>query len=138
MPAPLRPNDRWSMDFVADTFGVSRRLRILAINDDCCRENLCLLGDTSTSGIRVARELDTLVRLYGKPAGIVSDNGTEYRIDTTPILAFDAAGIRRGDFPADFRDAASDEIERLKQELVQRTGDQVAAEKIYEPPSCAR
>ena len=74
MPVPLRPNDRWSMDFVADTFGASRRLRILAINDDSCRENLCLLGDTSISGVRVARELDTLVRLYGKPACIVSDN----------------------------------------------------------------
>ncbi|WP_156309884.1 IS3 family transposase [Novosphingobium sp. AAP93] len=78
MPVPLRPNDRWSMDFVADTFGASRRLRILAINDDACRENLCLLGDTSISGVRVARELDTLVRLYGKPACIVSDNGTEF------------------------------------------------------------
>lgn len=63
MPLPLRPNDRWSMDFVADTFGASRRLRILAINDDCCRESLCLMGDTSISGVRVARELDTLVRL---------------------------------------------------------------------------
>jgi putative transposase len=78
MPVPLRPNDRWSMDFVADTFGASRRLRILAINDDACRENLCLLGDTSISGARVARELDALVRLYGKPACIVSDNGTEF------------------------------------------------------------
>lgn len=29
-------------------------------------------------GARVARELDTLVRLYGKPACIVSDNGTEF------------------------------------------------------------
>ena len=27
---------------------------------------------------RVARELDALVRLYGKPASIVSDNGTEF------------------------------------------------------------
>jgi putative transposase len=78
MPVPLRPNDRWSMDFVADTFGASRRRRILAINDDACRENLCLLGDTSISGARVVRELDTLVRLYGKPACIVSDNGTEF------------------------------------------------------------
>lgn len=78
MPVPMRPNDRWSMDFVADTFGASRRLRVLAINDDCYRENLCLLGDTSISGVRVARELDTLVRLYGKPACIVSDNGTEF------------------------------------------------------------
>jgi hypothetical protein len=51
---------------------------ILAINDDCCRENLCLAADTSISGARVARELDALVRLHGKPACIVSDNGTEF------------------------------------------------------------
>jgi transposase InsO family protein len=66
------------MDFVSDTFGASRKFMILAINDDCFRENLCLIADTSISGARVARELDTLVRLYGKPACIVSDNGTEF------------------------------------------------------------
>ena len=48
------------------------------MNDDCCRENLCLVPDTSISGARVARELDALVRVYGKPACIVSDNGTEF------------------------------------------------------------
>lgn len=78
MPVPLRPNDRWSMDFVPDTFGASRRLRILVINDDTCRENLCLVGDTSIFGVRVARELDTLVRLYRNPTCIVCDNGTEF------------------------------------------------------------
>ena len=36
------------------------------------------MADTSISGARVARELDALVRLYGKPACIVSDNGTEF------------------------------------------------------------
>ncbi|MEO0751472.1 MAG: IS3 family transposase [Pseudomonadota bacterium] len=78
MPVALRPGERWSLDFLADTFGASRRFRILAVNDDCCRENLCLMTDTSISGARVARELDALVRLYGKPASIVSDNGTEF------------------------------------------------------------
>jgi len=78
MPAATRPDQRWSLDFLADTFGASRRFRILAVNDDCCRENLCLMADTSISGARVARELDALVRLYGKPACIVSDNGTEF------------------------------------------------------------
>ena len=77
MPLALMPNQRWSLDFVADTFGASRRFRILAVIDDCCRENLCLVADTSISGARVARELDALVRIYGKPACIVSDNGTE-------------------------------------------------------------
>lgn len=74
MPEAIRPNQRWSLDFVSDTFGASRRFRILAVIDDCCRENLCLVADTSISGARVARELDALVRLHGKPESIVSDN----------------------------------------------------------------
>ena len=61
-----------------DAFGASRRFRILAVNDDCCRENLGLIADTSISGARVAREPEALVRLYGKPKSIVSDNGTEF------------------------------------------------------------
>ena len=35
------------------------------------------MADTSLSGLRVARELDHLVRLRGKPCTVVSDNGTE-------------------------------------------------------------
>jgi len=78
MPVPLRPNQRWSLDFLSDTFGACRKFRLLAVNDDCCRENLGLIADTSISGARVALELDALVRIYGKPACIVSDNGTEF------------------------------------------------------------
>lgn len=66
------------MDFVSDTFGVSRRFRIFAMNDDGCRENLGLIADTSISGDRLTRELDALVRLYGKPESIVTDNGTAF------------------------------------------------------------
>ena len=66
MPMPLRPNQRWSLDFLSDTFGACRKFRILAVNDDCCRENLGLVADTSISGARVARELDALIRIYGK------------------------------------------------------------------------
>lgn len=40
MPVALRPGERWSLDFVSDTFGASRKFRMLAVNDDCCRENL--------------------------------------------------------------------------------------------------
>ena len=64
MPEALRPGERWSPDFLSDTFGASRRFRILAVNDDCCRENLGLIADTSISGARVAREPEALVRLY--------------------------------------------------------------------------
>ena len=47
---------------------------MLAVNDDCCREKLCLMADTSISGARVARELDALVRVYGKPASMRADH----------------------------------------------------------------
>lgn len=78
MPAAPAPNARWSLDFVSDTFGASRRFRILGVVDDHTRESIGLVADTSIGGARVARELDAMIRLYGKPAAIVSDNGTEF------------------------------------------------------------
>ena len=81
MPVPMRPNQRGSLDLLSDTLGACRKFRPLAVNDDCCRDNLALIADTSISGARVARELDAPVRIYGKPACIVSDNGT---VSTTP------------------------------------------------------
>jgi putative transposase len=77
MPQALAPNARWSLDFVSDTFGPSRRFRALAVVDDCTRECLGLIADTSISGARVGRELNAIMRVYGRPACIVSDNGTE-------------------------------------------------------------
>ena len=77
MLIPQWPNDRWSLDFVADQFLDGRRMRILIVVDDCTRECLALVPDTSISGIRVARELDRLLAERGKPNTIVSDNGTE-------------------------------------------------------------
>jgi putative transposase len=77
MLVPEWPNDRWSLDFAADQFIDGRCLRILVVVDDCTRECLALIADTSISGIRVARELDRLLDERGKPKTIVSDNGTE-------------------------------------------------------------
>lgn len=57
------------------------------MNADCCRENLALFADTSISGARVARELDALVRIYGKPACIASDNGAEFTNKAIPKWA---------------------------------------------------
>jgi putative transposase len=77
IPVPLRPNDRWSLDFVSDQLACGRRFRILAVFDDCTRECLATVADTSLSGQRVARELDLLIGSRGRPNTIVSDNGTE-------------------------------------------------------------
>ena len=77
MAMPQGADQRWSLDFVSDMLVDGRRFRVLVVVDDFTRECLALVVDTSLSGIRVARELDTLVAERGRPLMIVSDNGTE-------------------------------------------------------------
>jgi putative transposase len=72
-----RPNARWSLDFVHGQMANGRRFRVLNIMDDVTHECLGAIPDTSISGQRVARELDTIVERRGKPGMIVSDNGPE-------------------------------------------------------------
>ena len=85
-PVAALPNQRWSLDFVHDlglaSLGLDqlvggRRFRVLNVVDDVTRECLAAVVDTSISGRRVVRELTHLVAVHGKPATIVSDNGTE-------------------------------------------------------------
>jgi putative transposase len=66
-------NERWSLDFVSDQLTDGRRFHILTVVDDCTRECLALVADTSHSGVRVARELDRLLIERGKPKPVVSD-----------------------------------------------------------------
>jgi putative transposase len=77
MAIPQGANQRWSLDFLSDAMTDSRRFRILAIVDDFTRECLALVADTSLPALRVVRELDALITVRGRPAMIVSDNGTE-------------------------------------------------------------
>ena len=93
MVMPLAADQRWSLDFVSDQLTDGRRFRILAVVDDCTRECLALIADTSISGRRVARELDDIVRRRGRhPGTIVSDNGTE--LTSNAILGWaDETGV---------------------------------------------
>ena len=89
---PLVANQRWSLDFVADQMTDGRRFRILTVIDNCTRECLALVADTSLSGRRVARELDAIILRRGRPDTIISDNGTEYT--SNAILAWaDETGV---------------------------------------------
>jgi transposase InsO family protein len=71
--AQLVPGNVAPLDAMTD----GRRFRILAIVDDLTRECLALVADTPLPGLRVARELGTVTAIRGRPAMIVSDNGTE-------------------------------------------------------------
>ena len=74
---PTAADRRWSLDFVSDAFTDGRRFRILAMVDNFTRECPALVPDTSISGRRLARELDAVLAVRGKPWTCVSDNGTE-------------------------------------------------------------
>jgi len=54
------------LDFVSDTPTGNRRFRILAVVDDFTRECLCLVADTSLSGLRVTRALNALIAERGR------------------------------------------------------------------------
>lgn len=76
--APQRANERWSLDFVHDRLASGRSLRLLTVHDDYTRECLWIEVDTSLSGPRVARVLDYLSDLRGRPASVLTDNGPEF------------------------------------------------------------
>jgi putative transposase len=92
-PAPARPNERWSMDFVSDSFVHGRRFRIFTLVDDFTREYLALEPDVCLTGRRVALILARVVRERGAPDVIVSDNGPEFISRALEEWEF-SAGIR--------------------------------------------
>jgi putative transposase len=76
--APIKPNERWSLDFVHDRLANGRALRLLTVHDDYTRECLWIEADISLSGPRVTRVLDHVAELRGRPGSILTDNGPEF------------------------------------------------------------
>jgi len=78
LPAPTRPNERWSMDFVSARLADGRWFRTLTVLDVYSRESLALVADRSLTGVKVAAVLTPLVRRRGAPVAITVDNGGEF------------------------------------------------------------
>ena len=79
LAAPIRGNQRWSMDFMADSLMNGRKVRLLNVVDDFTRECLAAEVDTSLPGARVARVLDEIAfERGGFPETITVDNGPEF------------------------------------------------------------
>ena len=65
---PIGPNERWSLDFVSDSFTDSRRFRMLAVVDDFTRECLALIaGHIAVGGARGARTGLRSIARRGRP-----------------------------------------------------------------------
>lgn len=88
---PDRPNQRWSMDFVADQLDTGRRLRCFTLVDDYSKECPGILASRSIGGQRIADYLDQLACTRPLPEVIVCDNGPEFT-----SLAMDRWADRHG------------------------------------------
>jgi putative transposase len=89
--APAEANERWSMDFTADSLATGRSFRTLNVVDDFTRECVAIEVDTSISGERVGRVLDRVIARRGAPKTLIVDNGPEFT-----SRALDAWAYRRG------------------------------------------
>jgi putative transposase len=78
IPAAVRPNEHWSMDFVSDSIVTGRRFRALTIVDNYTRECPAIEVDTSLGGARVVNVLERLSETRGLPEVITIDNGPEF------------------------------------------------------------
>ena len=78
LPGAVRPNAVWSYDFVHDQLVDGRALKLLCVIDEYTRECLAIEVGASLRSQDVILVLSRLMRLYGKPAYIRSDNGAEF------------------------------------------------------------
>jgi len=84
----VRPNHKWSMDFVLQRLPDGRWIRVLTVVDQFTRECLTLFADTALSGEKVATALDKVVALRGTAQSITVDNGTEFASKAMDLGAY--------------------------------------------------
>ena len=75
---PTQPNEVWSMDFVFDELAGGRRVKTLTVVDDCSKEAVQIVADTSIPALYVTRVLDQIKAERGLPKAIRTDNGPEF------------------------------------------------------------
>ncbi len=83
-----RPNQKWSMDFIAQRLPDGRWIRVLTVVDQFTRECLTLFADTSLSGEKVAMALDKILSQRGVPQSITVDNGSEFSSRAMDLWAY--------------------------------------------------
>jgi putative transposase len=83
-----RPNEKWSMDFVAARLIDGRWFRVLTVVDQFTRECVLLLADSSLTGNKVALALSQAIADRGTPVSITVDNGTEFASKAMDVWAY--------------------------------------------------
>jgi putative transposase len=90
---PVKPNERWSLDFVSDTLADGRTLRVLTVVDDFTKLSPIVAIGVSLSSGHVIRALKQAIDLHGKPAMLVTDNGPEFTSKAFDAWCY-ASGIK--------------------------------------------
>ena len=78
IPGATKPNSVWTYDFVHDRLANGNALKMLCVLDEHTRECLAIEVGKSLRNQDVILTLSRLMRIYGKPAFIRSDNGGEF------------------------------------------------------------
>lgn len=92
-PCPSQGNERWSMDFVADTVLDGRRFRALTIVDNWSRHSAFIEVDFTLPGTKVVAALERVGKRSGYPKMIMVDNGTEFTSKALDAWAY-AHGVK--------------------------------------------
>lgn len=78
LPSAIQPNSVWTYDFIHDRFANGTALKLLCVLDEHTRECLAIEAARFIRSQDVILTLSRLIKLYGKPMFIRSDNGAEF------------------------------------------------------------
>jgi len=92
-PQPRQLNERWSMDFVADTLLDGRRFRALTVVDNYNRHSQIIEPDFTLTGTKVVAALERVAKRSGYPKMITVDNGSEFTSKALDVWAY-AHGVK--------------------------------------------
>jgi putative transposase len=85
---PLRINDAWSMDFVADQLANGTKIRLLTIIDIHSRESLAIIVGHRLRGEDVVAALNRIVGKRSAPKYLFVDNGSEFSGQLLDLWAY--------------------------------------------------
>ena len=83
-----KPNEAWSLDFVADQLADGRRFRALTVLDVFTRECLAIQVGQRLRGEQVVEVLNEIRRVRDTPRKLFCDNGSEFTSQIMDLWAY--------------------------------------------------
>ena len=87
-PLVTKPNDAWTLDFVADQLANGHRIRALTVVDVCTRESLAVEVGQRLRSEHVVQVLTRLTVHRGAPKRLCCDHGSEFCSQLVDLWAY--------------------------------------------------